>query len=207
MHEVLVNPLGGLSLPRKSVVRLTDRPDMTLDVYRGHKTTIQQQQPFKGGLAIDGLFCDSLYRWIFHESIIFVFFSSAWKSIQKNRHLQCYHRAQGHCQRLFFYRWTYNSWISNSIYNVMVHECSFRGNNSQFRFCFPSQCSQLIKERICSQRSKFFPLRVVPILKGACHPGKQSGSHNSCSRLLKWRKNMETFPSSLSYMDTLESKK
>ena len=44
MHEVLVNRLGGLSLPRKSVVRLTDRPDMTLDVYRGRKTTIQQQQ-------------------------------------------------------------------------------------------------------------------------------------------------------------------
>ena len=36
------NRLGGLSLPRKSVVRLTDRPDMTLDVYRGLKTTIQQ---------------------------------------------------------------------------------------------------------------------------------------------------------------------
>ena len=44
VHEVLVNRLGGLSLPRKSVVRLTDRPDMTLDVYCGRKTTIQQQQ-------------------------------------------------------------------------------------------------------------------------------------------------------------------
>ena len=44
MHEVLVNRLGGLSLPRKSVVRFTDRPDMTLDVYRGRKTTIQQEQ-------------------------------------------------------------------------------------------------------------------------------------------------------------------
>ena len=42
MHEVLVNRLGGLSLPRKSVVRLTDHPDMTLDVYRGRKTTTQQ---------------------------------------------------------------------------------------------------------------------------------------------------------------------
>ena len=42
MHEVLVNRLGGLSLPRKSVVRLTDRPDMTLDVYRGRKTTIKK---------------------------------------------------------------------------------------------------------------------------------------------------------------------
>ena len=44
VHEVLVNRLGSLSLPRKSVVWLTDRPDMTLDVYRGRKTTIQQQQ-------------------------------------------------------------------------------------------------------------------------------------------------------------------
>ena len=43
LHEVLVNRLGGLSLPRKTVVRLTDRPDMTLDVYRGRKTTNQQQ--------------------------------------------------------------------------------------------------------------------------------------------------------------------
>ena len=44
MHEVLVNRLGGLSLSRKSVVRLTDRPDMTLDVNCGCKTTVQQQQ-------------------------------------------------------------------------------------------------------------------------------------------------------------------
>ena len=44
MHEVLVNRLGSLSLPRKSVVRLSDRPDMTLDVYRGRKITMQQQQ-------------------------------------------------------------------------------------------------------------------------------------------------------------------
>ena len=42
MHEVLVNRLGGLNLPRKSVVRSTDRPDMTLGVYLGRKTTIQQ---------------------------------------------------------------------------------------------------------------------------------------------------------------------
>ena len=44
MHEVPVNHFGGLSLPKKSVVRLTDRPDMTLDVYCGRKTTNQQQQ-------------------------------------------------------------------------------------------------------------------------------------------------------------------
>ena len=50
MHEVLVNRLGGLSLPRKSVVRLTDRPDMTLDVYRGRKTTKQQKKNVMGVL-------------------------------------------------------------------------------------------------------------------------------------------------------------
>ena len=46
MNGVLVNRLGGLCLPRKSVVRLTDRPDMILDVYRAHKTTKQQQKKF-----------------------------------------------------------------------------------------------------------------------------------------------------------------
>ena len=45
MHEVLVNRIGDLSLPsKKNVVRLAYRPDMTIDVYRGCKTTIQQQQ-------------------------------------------------------------------------------------------------------------------------------------------------------------------
>ena len=42
VHEVLVNRLGGLSLPGKSVVRLTDHPDVTFDVYRGRKGTTQQ---------------------------------------------------------------------------------------------------------------------------------------------------------------------
>ena len=44
MHEALVNSLGGLSLPGKSVVRLTDSPNMTFDVYRERKTTTHQQQ-------------------------------------------------------------------------------------------------------------------------------------------------------------------
>ena len=51
VHEVLVNRLGGLSLPRKSVVRLTDRPDMTLDVYRGRKTTMQQLYKSAGSVV------------------------------------------------------------------------------------------------------------------------------------------------------------
>ena len=47
VHEVLVNRSGGLSLPRKSVVRLTDCPGMTLDVYRGCKPTTQQHSLIK----------------------------------------------------------------------------------------------------------------------------------------------------------------
>ena len=54
MHEVLVNRLEGLSLARKSVVRLTDHPDMTLDVYRGRKTTIQQHTTTKQKLVYCG---------------------------------------------------------------------------------------------------------------------------------------------------------
>ena len=44
MHLVLVNCLGGLRLPRNSIFRLTDRPDMTIAVYRGRK-------------ALDSLLC------------------------------------------------------------------------------------------------------------------------------------------------------
>ena len=44
MDEVLVNRLGGLSLPTKNVLRLTDSTDMTVDVYRGRETSKQQQQ-------------------------------------------------------------------------------------------------------------------------------------------------------------------
>ena len=55
MHEVLVNRLGGLSSLRKSVVRLTDRPNMTIDVmdvkqqYNNNTTIIQQMFEVGGG--------------------------------------------------------------------------------------------------------------------------------------------------------------
>ena len=64
MHEVLVNRLGGLSLPRKSVVRLTDRPDMTLDVYRGRKTTMQQYR--LSYMIIYAKASEALYMFWFH---------------------------------------------------------------------------------------------------------------------------------------------
>ena len=39
VREVLVNRIAGLSQLRKSVVLLNGRPDMTIDVYCGRKTT------------------------------------------------------------------------------------------------------------------------------------------------------------------------
>ena len=47
MHEILVNRLRGLSLPKKRVVKLTDRPNITIAVYRGRKTTKQQSEVAK----------------------------------------------------------------------------------------------------------------------------------------------------------------
>ena len=49
VHEILrlVNRLGGRSLPRKSVIRLTECPDMTLAVYRGRKTTQHEKNTYK----------------------------------------------------------------------------------------------------------------------------------------------------------------
>ena len=73
MHEVLVNRLGGLSLPRKSVVRLTDRPDMTLDVYRGRKSTTQHTTMRRRGTKqFIRLFC-KLEKCITYLSVRHVF--------------------------------------------------------------------------------------------------------------------------------------
>ena len=70
VHKVLVNPLGGLSLPRKSVVRLTDRPDMTSDFYCGRYTTIQQQQqymPVWTGISKSSVWCASA---VFYDGLL-----------------------------------------------------------------------------------------------------------------------------------------
>ena len=44
VHEILVNRLRGLSLPRKRVVSLDDRLDMPNGCLSWRKTTTQQQQ-------------------------------------------------------------------------------------------------------------------------------------------------------------------
>ena len=61
MHKVLVNRLGGLSLTRKSVVKLTDRPDMASEVYRGRKTIKQQQQKKEQELFAEDVVVEEAY--------------------------------------------------------------------------------------------------------------------------------------------------
>ena len=62
-----INHLGGLSLPRKSVARLTDCPNMTIAVYCGCKTTIQHKTTFRkkfpGSNFLLPTFLNGIYRW------------------------------------------------------------------------------------------------------------------------------------------------
>ena len=46
MHLVQVKNFGSSSVPRNSVVSLTDHFDMTIAVYCGHKATEQLKQHF-----------------------------------------------------------------------------------------------------------------------------------------------------------------
>ena len=55
MHKVLVNRLGVLSLPRKSVVSLTDRTDITLDIIESIHNTCLALENFETSCQI---FCD-----------------------------------------------------------------------------------------------------------------------------------------------------
>ena len=78
MPEALVNHLGGLSLPRKSVIRVTDHPDMTITVYNGCKTTTQQRMSNK--MVSSDLKESSvkkselLIRWPFEDNFEIIFY-------------------------------------------------------------------------------------------------------------------------------------
>ena len=55
---------------------------------------------------------------------------------------------------------------------------------------------QLLKERICSIRSKFFPLTVDPILELLCLPGRQSECHYSC---FPWKNGVKVWPYTVTF--------
>ena len=53
-----------------------------------------------------------------------------------------------------------------------MNGCTFRGSHSViFMVASHINWDQLLTERICSYRSKFFPVRVDPVLGILRHPG------------------------------------
>ena len=78
------------------------------------------------------------------------------------------------------------------------------GSNSViFIFPFLLNRGQLLKERICSSRSKFFPLRVDLILEGHI---KQTETYESCSPFVKMAEKSEELPNILSGVPLLCNK-
>ena len=63
-------PRGGL--PRNSVDRITDRPDMTLAVDRGHKalTQLNSTVPIMGKVEIDSFFCLEIFEFLYTDMFI-----------------------------------------------------------------------------------------------------------------------------------------
>ena len=58
-----------------------------------------------------------------------------------------------------------------------VNGIATRGSNSAiFNFVFLNR-GQILKERICSYRSKFLPVRVDPFLEAFCGQGSYIGCH------------------------------
>ena len=77
---------------------------------------------------------------------------------------------------------------------IKMYGYTFRGNNSvTFSFASLLNRGQLSKERICSSKSKFYRLRVDPILELLHHPEKQKGSLESL-KVCKWKQNMTLYP-------------
>ena len=78
-----------------------------------------------------------------------------------------------------------------------VNGYSFRVSNPAiFSFAFLLNGNRLLKGRICSCRSKFFPLSVDPVLEGSRSPVKQM-DHRNCTRFFKSGGNMAVYPCTL----------
>ena len=66
IYLVLVKCTGGLSLPKNSVVRLIDHPDMTITVYHGLRATAKHNNKHVIGAC--------LFRWMGTSSLFCHFF-------------------------------------------------------------------------------------------------------------------------------------
>ena len=85
LHLVLVDLLGGLSLPRNSMIRLIDGPYMTITVNCGCKATKQQQQQ-------NFILQTSLFK--------IIYMTSLWQVQTNHRETQIYDIIKLLCQSL-----------------------------------------------------------------------------------------------------------
>ena len=82
----------------------------------------------------------------------------------------------------------------------MLNGYTFRRNHSViFIVAFHINWGHLIQERICSQWSKFFPLRGDRLrgdrfLGRLSRPGQQTGNQENCLPLKRCRKKIEVYP-------------
>ena len=102
----MINHLGGLSLPRKSVVRLNDRPDiLTLDVYRGPKTTTTIKGRGKTGGVGVGLYIFIIF--VFRRNTICLM-----QTVDPDQVLHVAASDQGlHCFPMFHLRYNGHYWV------------------------------------------------------------------------------------------------
>ena len=87
---------------------------------------------------------------------------------------------------------------------------SFRGSNSAiFNFASLLNCSQLLQERICSIRSKFFHIRIASFLEGIGQVQDSKQEVTKVSPLCnKWQKlEMNLYTMIIIYSDIDLSKK
>ena len=150
MHEVLVNRLGGLSLPRKSVVRLTDHPDMTLDVYRGRKTTKQQLQRISTMVTS----CLAHWRtWPYHNGVYFL------TLLHSERPKLYTILAFAECNRV---KIVYNFGLSECnrvkiVYNFGLSECNWVKDFSHFVTFFSFKTWLLLSWKAEMETAMLFP--------------------------------------------------
>ena len=92
---------------------------------------------------------------------------------------------------------------------LQMNGYSVRGSNSAISCFVPLfNIGQLLKERICSYRSKFFPLRVDLLLERLHLQGKQTGSQETyfpCKMAEKYGMCLSVYPFTLYFSTVLQA--
>ena len=89
MHLVLVNRLGGLSLPMNSMSRLSDWLDMTLIVLIGSSNLKSDQQTNIVGLFAVFYLNSPIIPYIYNPEPCSIYFSDVWQNLGQSFFSHC----------------------------------------------------------------------------------------------------------------------